>query len=128
MRKTSTLYSVHVTGEARPAKYRQVADDLRTRILSGEYPPGSAIPSMPAMTRGYGVSMTTVTDAVRVLRGEGLLRAEQGSGTFVSDPLPAPGAGSTTQDRLRLLEARMRAVEERLGLAPGGPRPAGDAE
>jgi GntR family transcriptional regulator len=66
----------------RPA-YQQVADDLRRRIASAEFPVGSAIPSTAKLTRTYGVSSTVVRAAVSQLRANGLLVGQPGKGVFV---------------------------------------------
>jgi DNA-binding GntR family transcriptional regulator len=108
---------VRVAGEAAPAKYRRIADDLRARILSGEYAPGSPIPSKPKLMRVYGVSLATVNQAINVLKAEGYLWSRQGLATFVSDPLPAPGEAPGYEARLRRLEERMDAAEAALGLS-----------
>ncbi|OLF07761.1 transcriptional regulator [Actinophytocola xinjiangensis] len=63
--------------------YRQVADDLRARIASGELAPGDRLPSERQMVDTYGVSRPTVRDAVNLLRTEGLVIAEHGRGVFV---------------------------------------------
>jgi len=74
----------------RPA-YVQVADQLRDTIGSGQFPPGSQLPSYEALMRTYGVSITVIRSAVRELKTEGLVQTHQGKGAFVRDPLPQPG-------------------------------------
>lgn len=66
--------------------WRQVADDLRRRIESGEFPPGSPLPSLSALEAEYQVSKTTARKAVGHLRDEGLVESVQGWGTFVIQP------------------------------------------
>src|SRR6266496_2452470 len=66
----------------RPA-YQEVADDLRRRIASAEFPVGSAIPSTAKLTKAYGVSSTVVRAAIAQLRGDGLLIGQPGKGVFV---------------------------------------------
>ena len=66
----------------RPA-YQQVADDLRLRITTGEFPVGSAIPSTAKLTKKYGVSITVIRAAVARLREDGLLVGQPGKGVFV---------------------------------------------
>jgi DNA-binding GntR family transcriptional regulator len=63
--------------------YQQVADDLRRRIASAEFPVGSAIPSTAKLTRTYGVSSTVIRAAVSQLRADGLLVGQPGKGVFV---------------------------------------------
>lgn len=63
--------------------YRQVADDLRAKISSGELAPGAKLPSERDLVETYGVSRPTVRDAIGVLRSEGVVIAEHGRGVFV---------------------------------------------
>ncbi len=64
--------------------YRQVADLLRQRIESGEYPPRTAIPSIVKLTAELGVAEVTVRKALDMLKREGLLITTPGRGTFVA--------------------------------------------
>jgi len=62
---------------------RQIADQLRTMITSGQLQPGDRLPSIPVMSVSYGVARQTVQRAVDQLRVEGLVLTKPGSGTFV---------------------------------------------
>lgn len=67
--------------------YRQVADAIRKRIVSGALPPGHPIPSEYEIVKEFGVSRITATKAIRVLREEdGLVYTIQGKGSFVGSP------------------------------------------
>ncbi|RSM37561.1 GntR family transcriptional regulator [Amycolatopsis balhimycina DSM 5908] len=66
--------------------FRQVAADLREKIVTGEFAPGAKLPSEHDLVEMYGVSRPTVREAVDVLRGEGLVTAEHGRGVFVRPP------------------------------------------
>ncbi|KWW98983.1 Transcriptional regulator [Carbonactinospora thermoautotrophica] len=68
----------------RPA-YQQVADELRRRILSGEAPPGTRLPSESELMREFGISRTTARLTYNVLRAEGLIDTARGKGAFVRD-------------------------------------------
>lgn len=70
--------------------HRQLADQVRERIISGDLPPGCQLPSEAELGEEYGVGRNTVRQALAVLRTEGLLRTAQGSGTFVADPTGTP--------------------------------------
>ena len=63
--------------------WRQVADDLRRRIQSGEFPPGAPLPSLTSLAEQYQVSRTTARKAVDALRDAGLVESVRGWGTFV---------------------------------------------
>ncbi|MBP2322596.1 GntR family transcriptional regulator [Kibdelosporangium banguiense] len=65
-----------------PAK-RQVFDDIRSKIESGELAPNAQLSSERELVERYDVSRPTIREAVRLLREHGLVRAEHGRGVFV---------------------------------------------
>jgi GntR family transcriptional regulator len=69
--------------------YQRVRAVLLDRIGSGEYAPGDRLPSEGVLADDLGVHRLTVRRALDELSREGLLRARQGAGTFVS-PRPEP--------------------------------------
>jgi DNA-binding GntR family transcriptional regulator len=110
--------------------YQRIASDLRERILSGEIPPGSKLPSRRLLMAAHGVkSDRPVVEAMRLLAAEGLVRPVQGAGTYVREqsPLrqlapawdtPPPGTTAIT-DTIR---ARPGRVSDHLpGVTPGEP-------
>lgn len=64
--------------------YMQVKNLLETRIGSGEWLPGSAIPSEINLAQELGVSQGTVRKAITELVENNLLKRKQGLGTFVA--------------------------------------------
>jgi len=73
--------------------YSQLAGLLRDLISSEELGPDGRLPSEPELVARYGVSRSTSAKALDVLEREGLIRREQGRGTFVREtvlerPLP----------------------------------------
>jgi len=71
-----------------PAKYRQIATELRDQILSGRLKPGDKLEGQAVLMDRYGVSMATVVRALDDLRKDGLLKTEPGIGTTVLEPKP----------------------------------------
>ncbi|MFI7607435.1 GntR family transcriptional regulator [Micromonospora sp. NPDC049366] len=67
-------------------RYVQLAEELREKIQRGELPAGEPLPSEPELAEQTGISRTSVRNAIRQLREWGLVRAEQGRGTFVRRP------------------------------------------
>lgn len=72
--------------------YRQVARIIRRRILSGEYPPNTRIPSESELVETFEVARTTARRAVSALRDEGLVYTVPQRGTYVAEQ-PASGDG-----------------------------------
>ena len=68
--------------------YRGIALDLERRIIAGDYPPGSRLPSYRELAELYSVSPTTGQAAIRELRAMGYTETVLGRGVFVADPLP----------------------------------------
>jgi DNA-binding FadR family transcriptional regulator len=66
--------------------YRQVADQLRALIDSGEYRVGSRLPTERDLAEQLKVSRPTVREALIALEVEGRVRIRVGSGIYVSEP------------------------------------------
>lgn len=107
----------------RPA-YLRIADELRERIRSGAYPPGSRLPTLAELCVAYGVSDIVVRHAIRRLRDEGLVETRRGGGTTVrsrprvrriamdryrveTDPGPEPATSFTHDQGLRWEQYRL---------------------
>lgn len=63
--------------------YLQIKNILKDRILYGEYPLGSNIPSEPQLEQEFAVSKITVRGAIQELVQEGYLEKGSGKGTKV---------------------------------------------
>src|SRR3569623_1106472 len=66
--------------------YRQVADQLRSLIDSGEYAVGSRLPTERELAEQLKISRPTVREALIALEVEGRVRIRVGSGIYVSEP------------------------------------------
>jgi GntR family transcriptional regulator len=66
----------------------RIADAIRAEIESGQYPPGSRLPGLPALAQAYKASLVTVRLALARLRQEGLIMSQQGVGNFVRQQPP----------------------------------------
>lgn len=64
-------------------RWRQVYEVIKTRIESGEYQPGEKIPSVIKLQEEFGIATATGQKVMRALRADGLIRTEQGMGSFV---------------------------------------------
>jgi len=65
-----------------------LANELRERILSGEYPEGTPLPPERGLVVQTRMSRTTVREALRILEVQGLIRIKAGraGGAFVQKP------------------------------------------
>ncbi|WP_312858035.1 FadR/GntR family transcriptional regulator [Pseudonocardia pini] len=65
-----------------------LANELRERILSGEYPEGTPLPPERELVVQTRMSRTTVREALRILEVQGLIRIKAGraGGAFVQKP------------------------------------------
>jgi len=65
-----------------------LANELRERILSGEYPEGTPLPPERELVVQTRMSRTTVREALRILEVQGLIRIKAGraGGAFVQQP------------------------------------------
>lgn len=69
-----------------PRLYRQIADQLRALISSGEYPPGSRLPAERELAKLLGVSRASVREAMIALEVVGLVEVRVGNGVLVCEP------------------------------------------
>ncbi len=63
--------------------FRQVADDLRERIMSRELQAGQKLPPEPELASQLGIGRDTLRKSLRILASQGLVRQRRGKGTFV---------------------------------------------
>ena len=116
--------------------YFQLAEALEEEIVSGRWQPGTRIPSENELCGHYGLSRTTVRQALARLGQEGLVRRDKGRGTYVSESRPRSwliqstegffhdellrGGRAVTSRMLRLERARLpRWASDSLGLPAG---------
>ncbi|MFI2666590.1 winged helix-turn-helix domain-containing protein [Micromonospora carbonacea] len=66
-------------------RYEQIADDLAERIATGEFPPGSKLPSRRELIEHYGVTEPVIDRAMQVLRIKGMTETLPGVGVFVAE-------------------------------------------
>ncbi|MGA8350735.1 MAG: GntR family transcriptional regulator [Isosphaeraceae bacterium] len=67
--------------------YRQIAEDLRRKIESGELAPGGQLPTENELMEQYSASRNTVRDAIKWLATRGSVETRPGQGTFVTEKI-----------------------------------------
>lgn len=94
--------------------YLQLADILREKIYSHEWPPQSRIPSEFSLMGRFGIARGTVRKALKMLVDEGLLVQVRGSGTFVAEPGISHPAGVRPLSFADSLRAQGKVFETRV--------------
>ncbi len=69
--------------------YRTLAATLRDRIATGDFAPGTTLPTEHELCALYGVSRHTARDALRLLSEAGLIERRRGAGTLVTRSVAA---------------------------------------
>ncbi|MGM9902628.1 GntR family transcriptional regulator [Enterococcus sp. 10A9_DIV0425] len=64
-------------------KYEEIANILRDRIRSKEYPPNSFLPNQVDLVEEFHASRMTIKKAINILAMEGLVYSQRGSGTKI---------------------------------------------
>jgi GntR family transcriptional regulator len=98
--------------------YRQIADDLRQRIESGQLAPGSQLLTEIELREKYDASRNTVRDAIKWLITRGLVETRPGQGTFVTETIvpfvttltgdPESASGGEGRTYSQEVQARLR--------------------
>ncbi len=65
------------------AKYKEIALQLKTRILNGSYSSTNALPEQMILAKEFSTSRMTIQKALDILRKEGIIFSRQGSGTYI---------------------------------------------
>jgi GntR family transcriptional regulator len=89
--KTSIVIS---QTESRPM-YLQIMEQIRQRVILGDWKPGEQIPSIRAMAIALQISVITVKRAYLELEREGVIVTQHGKGSIVA---PDPNLGARLYD------------------------------
>ena len=97
--------------------YQQIAEQMKTDILSGKMKQGEYLPSIRSLAKELKISVITTMKAYELLEAEGLVTAAQGKGFYVN-----------AQDSEMLREQHLRRVEDALQEAITAAKIAGMSE
>ncbi|HEX6971474.1 MAG TPA: GntR family transcriptional regulator [Limnochordia bacterium] len=114
--------------------YAQLKQQIREKIRSGELSPHTALPGERQLVETYGLSRTTVRQALNELVAEGWLYRRHGKGTYVAPPRLEQNLASLTgfaeelasrgvEPEIHVLSAGLREAPEHVCRAleiPGG--------
>jgi GntR family transcriptional regulator len=73
------------TGDPRPI-FKQIVDQVRLKIATGELVPGSKLPSVRGLAMQLRVNVNTVAKAYNELTAEGVIESQKGVGVFLREP------------------------------------------
>jgi DNA-binding FadR family transcriptional regulator len=76
----------------------KVIHELQKEISLGKYKTGELIPPEPVLMEQFGVGRSTIREAIKTLSNAGMLKVQQGAGTFVCLP---PASTEPLDQRLR---------------------------
>jgi GntR family transcriptional regulator len=103
------------SGDSSEPLYVRLKHTVRTMIAT-ELQPGDKIPSEGELCRTYGVSRTTVRQALGALADEGVVSRQQGRGSFVTEPKRPVATTGDFIDQLsgagHLLDAQVISLEQ----------------
>ncbi len=71
--------------EIRETLPEKVFKTIKESILCGDLEPGNPLPTEPELEKQFGVSRAVIRDAVRLLKGQGLIVVKHGKGMYVSN-------------------------------------------
>jgi len=69
----------------------EIVEQLRSLILTGEYPPGAKLPPERELAKTLGVNRASLREALKKLEHLGLVRIRQGDGTRVQNYMETAG-------------------------------------
>jgi DNA-binding GntR family transcriptional regulator len=98
-----------------------LAEELRTRILAGEWRPGERLPSEPELARRRTVSRSSMRAAITVLEEDGYVSRRHGSGTYVTHRPALPndlGRNFGVSSMIARSGMQPGTVEEEVGTVP----------
>ena len=78
-------FHVNVTTGSGTPIYRQIIDQVRLGVATGDLRPGQAMPSVRSLAERLVVNANTVVKAYAELVRDGVLEAQQGMGFFVAE-------------------------------------------
>jgi GntR family transcriptional repressor for pyruvate dehydrogenase complex len=94
----------------------QIADQIRSSILSGEFSPGDKLPPERELAEMFGVSRPSVREALNILSAAGLVMSYQGGGTVVLSLVETSG-GNPLSELIRSEQERaLDVIEVRKGM------------
>lgn len=86
--------------------YRQIVEQVRRHVASGQWLAGDELPSVRALAQAHAINPMTVSKAYSLLEAEGLVERRRGMGMVIA----ARRSGARASERRALLEPALRAA------------------
>ena len=99
-----------VAGSTTPI-YRQVVDQIRLAVVTGDLEPGDPLPSVRALAAQLVVNPNTIAKAYGELSRSGEIVSQRGRGMFIGHAAPTPNA---SERRTRLASEAERLIQQAL--------------
>jgi len=78
------VFQLNITTGAGTPIYRQIVDQVRLAVVTGDLPAGQAMPSVRSVAERLVVNVNTVVKAYGELVRDGVLESHHGKGFFVA--------------------------------------------
>ena len=88
--------------------YKQIINRITEAVARGELREGDQLPTIRALHEALNVNPNTVAKAYRELELKGVIRAEQGSGCYISPPRAEPRL--TRKEKKARIEVLMSSI------------------
>jgi len=100
---------IHLNPQSGMPIYRQLFQQLRERIVSGQLAADEQLPSVRDLSAELKINLLTVAKVYQLLEGSGLVETRRGLGTFV---LGGRATRSSTEKRKLISQAVQQVVAE----------------
>ena len=107
---------LHIEPSSGVPIYRQLVQQIRHRIASGQLEPDEQLPSVRELSADLRLNPLTIAKAYSILEREGLVAMRRGLGTFVVGPARFPSAAEKRKKILPVV-SQLAAEAHHLGLS-----------
>lgn len=102
---------------AQPRLYRQIYDHISSQILSGEFAPGSRLPTERELSELFNVSRPTIREAIIALEATNKVKVKAGAGVYVKESTSLNAGIDSEVSPFEVIEARVLLEGESAALA-----------
>lgn len=94
--------------------HKRVANEIRTKILNGEYETGERLPRQHDLAKDHNVAYNTLKKALDILEAEGFLVRRNGQGTYAVLPEDRMPTALVVDDDENIRRLFVRSLEDNL--------------